>query len=374
MADLSNVIATAIQARVPVIIMGGPGVGKTSTLYAIVKALGRDLRVIILSRHDPVDASGYPCPDFERGVVRMMPNETLWGGLKDSDVIFLDELTCAEGKLQAVMLQPLFENRVGNMQLPDVSWVAAANPAEIAAGGSDLEPPMANRLCHLEWQLDARRLIEGTLQGWPAPRVPTLPATWEANVEPTLSVVASFWQHQPHKIYAFPQDRAKAGGPWPSPRTWTMAGRLYAACDAAGLGDEDRLLAFSGCVGHGAAVEFLTWFRDLDLPDPEELLANPKKFKLPPRSDQQFAAFAAVVSAVIRNATNERNMAAWKILAAGAVQGAADVAGAAARSLGRLLRETKHLTEIPKRELEAFEPMLRLAGMLPGTPPVKPHS
>lgn len=366
MADLTNVIAVAIQARVPVIVVGGSGVGKTSTLYAIVTGgLKRDLRVIILSRHDPVDMSGSPCPDYERGVVRMLPNETLWGGLKDGDVVFLDELTCADGKLQAVMLQPLFENRVGNMQLPAVSWVAAANPPEIAAGGTDLEPPMANRLCHLEWPLDPQRLIAGTIQGWPTPVVPILPAGWESLVGPTMAVVASYWQHQPHRIYVFPDDRAKRSGPWASPRSWTMAGRLYAACEAAGLGEEDRLLGFSGCIGSGAAMEFLTWLRHLDLPDVEELLKNPKKFKLPPRSDQQFALFAALVSAVVCNVTDARNLAAWKILAAAATQGAADVAGAAVRSLGLLLQRNMSTLTTPVKEMEAFEPMLKLAGMLP---------
>ena len=141
-----------------------------------------------------------------------------------------------------------------------------------------------------------------------------------------------------------------------------MAGRLLAACEAGGFDDDVTTLALGSCIGGPAALEFLAWRRALDLPDIEELLRKPDDFKLPKRLDQRYAVLAGVVSAVVRQTTDARNLAAWRIFALASKQGAPDVAIPAVRPLAALLRERGtelKLTPPNKtKDLDVFIPIL----------------
>jgi hypothetical protein len=251
---------------------------------------------------------------------------------------------------------------VGDLELPPgVAVVAAANPPEQAAGGWDLSPPLANRFCHLSWALNTQGWIDGMIQGWPVPSVPRLPDNWEAGIPASRTLVAAFIRHRPHLLLQLPESEEQAGKAWPSPRSWDMAARLLAASNAAQAGDDVAASLVAGCVGEGPALEFLTWRRDLDLPDPEELIREPDKFKVPERGDQAFAILTAVVTAAVGNLTSERWMAAWTVLARAADQGAKDIAAAAAKALAQA---RKPGLPLPQKELQGFIPLLKQGGLM----------
>jgi hypothetical protein len=140
-----------------------------------------------------------------------------------------------------------------------------------------------------------------------------------------------------------------------------MASRLLAAADAAKAGEEVVAALLSGCVGDGAGLEFLAWRRDLDLPDPEAVLAAPDSFKVPERGDQAFAVLTAVVSAAVGNLTKDRWMAAWQVLARAAEQGAKDIAAASAKALAQA---RKPGLPLPQKELREFIPLLQKGGLM----------
>jgi hypothetical protein len=240
--------------------------------------------------------------------------------------------------------------------------VAAANPPEQAADGWDLSAPLANRLCHLDWQTDPRAVADGLAGGWAAPVVPALPAGWQAEEILSRGLVAAFLHVRPALACAPPSDAASAGRGWPSPRTWEMAARLMAAAGAAGFrgnGDEARSALVRGAVGDGAGVEFLAWLIEMDLPDPEEVLADPGSFRLPERGDRAYAALAAIAAAVAADPTPERWTAGWQVLGL-AAEAAPDVAAVAARVLARCRPDGAALPA----EIKLFAPVLRDAGLL----------
>ena len=310
----AEALGVAVAARVPVLLWGAPGTGKTSAIRAMAAAMDLPCETVIASIREPSDFAGLPVVTGD--VVRFAP--PLWAirlAEAGTGVLFLDELSTAPPAVQAALLRVVLERTVGDLTLPDdVAVVAAANPPEQAADGWDLSAPLANRLCHLSWETSPRGIAEGLASGWAPPPVPLLPAGWTAGEPLNKSMVAAFLQVRPALAIAPPDNASEAGRGWPSPRTWEMAARLMTAAEAAKATDQARSALIRGAVGDGAGVEFLAWLVEMDLPDPEEVLANPAAFRLPERGDRAYAALAAIAAAVAAEPTPERWTAAWQVL------------------------------------------------------------
>lgn len=354
----------AIIAGEPVFVVGGPGSGKTAVINALARRVVHvNCRTLIASIHEPPDFSGFACPDMAKGVVRLLPVGELWADLKDGDIVFLDELPCTPPATQAALLRPIAEDWVGDRQLPRISWVAAGNPVEQSAGGWHLAPPMANRFTHLSWNMDVGLWTEGLISGdWELPTIPDVPKDWEKTHGPEgRALVGAFVRKVPALMLQIPKEEHLAGAAWPSPRTWTKAARYLAITKASGAPQEVTQLLVMGVVGEGAGMEFLGWMRELDLPDPEEVLRNPETCRLPlDRGDKAHVILAGVVHAATKTESVDRWNRAWKVLARAAKERSADVAGHAAKTL------VKHIpagADAPP-EAAAFAPILRAAGLM----------
>lgn len=352
-------LTVAVAARVPVLLWGAPGTGKTSAIRAMAQAMGLPCETVIASIREPSDFAGLPVV-VGQGVRFAPPAWAQRLAAAGHGLLFLDELSTAPPAVQAALLRVVLERVVGDLELPgDVAVVAAANPPEQAADGWDLSAPLANRLCHLAWDVNPRAVADGLAGGWAAPRVPELAEGWDAEEILARGLVAAFLRVRPALACAPPTDPTSAGRGWPSPRTWEMAARLWAAGGVAGAGDEARSALVRGSVGDGAGAEFLTWLLEMDLPDPEEVLANPGSFTLPERGDRAYAALAAVTAAVVAENTPERWAAGWRVLGIAAAT-ALDVTAAAARVLA--MHRPDGAPTPPEASLLA--PVLRDAGLL----------
>jgi hypothetical protein len=358
-APVTRALGVAVAARVPVLLWGAPGTGKTSAIRAMAAAMGLPCETVIASIREPSDFAGLPVVVGD--AVRFAP--PLWAtrlAAAGRGLLFLDELSTAPPAVQAALLRVVLERTVGDLTLPDeVAVVAAANPPEQAADGWDLSAPLANRLCHLSWETSPRAVADGLAGGWAPPSVPELPDGWHAEELLARGLVAAFLQVRPALACAPPADAASAGKGWPSPRTWEMAARLMAAAAAAGAGDAARSVLVRGAIGDGAGAEFLTWLLEMDLPDPEEVLADPASFRLPERGDRAYAALAAVAAAVAARPDADRWAAGWQVLAAAAGT-VPDIAAVAARVLAKCRPAD---AEAPP-ETHQFIAVLRDAGLL----------
>jgi hypothetical protein len=303
-------LGVAIAARVPVLLWGAPGTGKTAVIRSLAEAAGLPCETVIASIREPSDFAGLPvvagvAGGNEGDGVRVEFAPPRWATRLVSagrGILFFDEVSTAPPAVQAALLRVVLERTVGDLALPDtIAVVAAANPPEQAADGWDLSPPLANRFCHLDWPVDARTMAEGFAGGWPDPHPPSLPAGWERRIPVTRSWVGAFVTVRPPLALAVPDAAAGAGRAWPSPRTWDMAAKLLAAAEACGVGELITSVLVRGCVGPGPGVEFLTWLAEADLPDPEAVLAAPETFELPARGDRAFAALSSVAAAVAAN-------------------------------------------------------------------------
>lgn len=352
-------LGLAVAARVPSLLWGAPGTGKTSAIKAMADAAGLPCETVIAAIREPSDFSGLPV--IVDGVVRFAPPR--WAErLADAGrgLLFLDEISTAPPAVQAALLRVVLERVVGDLELPDgVVVVAAANPPELAADGWDLSAPLANRFCHLDWTVDAMGFAQGIAGGWRAPIVPALPDTWEQHLPLARGLISAFISVRPALTLDVPADAAAAGRGWPSPRTWEMAARLWTAADVAAASSEARAALVSGAVGDAAGLQLLTWQLEMDLPDPEAVLADPDGMELPDRGDKAYAVLSAVAAAVAANPTLERWNAGWKVLAR-AGERAPDVAAVAARVLAQCRPDGAPAPP----EVKIFAPLLRDAGLL----------
>jgi hypothetical protein len=362
MAPVLKAAAVAMASGTPLLIWGGPGVGKTASITAMVEGRGWPIEVVIASIREPSDFAGLPIVTGDE--VRFAPPSWAKRLASVADgVVFLDELSTAPPAVQAALLRVVLERSVGDLQLPGgIRIVAAANPPAQAADGWELAAPLANRFCHLDWQLDHRDWVDGVLSGFASPTIPVLdPDRLRAAVLATKGEIAAFIVGRPQHLHAVPKDMEAAGRAWPSPRTWTMLATVLGAARTCGVESAAVALLAAGCVGPVAAGEFISWSADLALPDPETVLADPSSFQLPNRTDRAYAALASITAATLANNTPARWGAAWEVLGVAMASKSPDVAVVAVRTL----IANRPTGAMPPRDVLAkMTPLLRDAGLL----------
>ncbi|NRQ30864.1 AAA domain-containing protein [Nonomuraea sp. NN258] len=360
-------LSLAVSANLPVLLWGEPGIGKSAALQQLAAGLRVPLETVIASVHEPSDFAGLPIIGDDpatTGVPMAPPDWAVRLTSAGRGVVFFDELSSAPPAVQAALLRVVLERRVGSLPLPEqVRVVAAANPPSSAADGWHLSPPLANRFVHLQWTHDPRTVARGMAGTWPAVRLPLIdPARMSSAVARARGVVSGFLTARPGLAHHLPGDAEGRGRAWPSPRTWEMALRLLAVGYAADADQKAVAAAVIGAVGDGAGLELLNYLEQLDLPDPDRVLANPDAFALPKRGDRQLAFLTAVVSAVQSDPTRRRWEAGWTVLAKAVDAGVPDVAARAAADLAAL-RDTDW--PVPSG-IDAFLDLLQLSGALPG--------
>lgn len=368
-ADYENVLQAlgiCVSARVPALLWGNPGEGKTAAVESAA-AGGWHVETLIVSHYEPSDFAGLPvvAPD---GSVNLAPPG--WAKrLAEIDgpaIAFFDEFSTASPALQAAALRPLTHYEVGSLQLPDtVSFVAAANPSDVAAAGWELAAPTASRFVHLDWSLPLEVYAEGLVTGdWPRLPVYDEVPDLARRTADELVLVSGFLRARESQLSVIPKSAADRGRAFPTPRTWDYAARLSAFARAIDAPKAVRRLLVTGCLGEAVAHEYLAWVANQDLPDPDSLLADVDAADFTGlRADRVYVLLQSVLAAVSREKTDKRWTAAVRLCARAADAVGIDPAVPVVRAL---LRDgLRPSGAVVPSEITVFAPALALAGLLP---------
>lgn len=306
----------------PTLFWGQPGIGKSERAEAMAARLGLVCEVIFPSTMQPEDVNGVLVPDGRGGAVKVC----MLDGVRNlinagKGVLFIDEATGARPATQGALLGAILKRQFGDVKMPPkVRIVAAANPPDQAAGGWDLEPPMANRFAHFDIGKPRAEEWVNYLLAQNLPRdtsildfEDTVKQHWSAAWSKSQGFFAGFHNKTNGRfLNKLPAEGAKdRGRSWPSSRTWTFAARSAATCMALSsvLKDSDDLMLdfITACVGHGASGEFTTWLREANLPNPEDVLRD----GWPPdrqRIDRNYAVYTAMTSFVTGTKDEDRRL------------------------------------------------------------------
>lgn len=367
---MMRALAASIRSNTPVLIWGMPGVGKTATIEAAAESWGFHAETIVGSVREAPDFMGFPREDGSYTPLSWVQR------LNDAGkaILFMDELTTAAPSVQRVMLRVIEERWVGDTKLGEhVAIIAAANPPEVAVDGWELAAPVANRFFHLDWYFDMQEWFDGVVTDFAdavppsldSMLAPTSTAAAQANQARVRGAVTAFLRQRPDLVQKFPTNPAEAGKAWPSPRTWTKAMAILS--ELRPDDDEASLLVLKGCVGEGAAVEYLAWEATADLADPEAVLANPSVIDWKnERPDRLFALVGAVSTLTrLRLGADKKDVKSWEkgmaVMVACATGGRPDAATPSVRTLVNLRPKEAKLTSEMR---EAFAPILQRMGRL----------
>ena len=259
----------------PLMIWGGPGIGKSSILRKIAEETGIGFIDIRLAQREPVDIRGLPVPN-EDSVSWLISSD--WPRDRSSrGILLFDELTAADRSLQVAAYEIILDRRLGDLyHLPD-GWyiVAAGNREEDMAVATTMSSALANRFMHVELQEAPEEWVKwGLLNG----------------VHPA---VIGFIRFRPDLLFHQENENLERG--WPTPRSWE---RVSTMLHRFRIKDKPYLLdkMIYGLIGNQAGVEFLA-FKEIaaQFDDTYELMTNPgRKIAIPEKPDQRYAFCAAV--------------------------------------------------------------------------------
>jgi hypothetical protein len=221
---------------------GPRGVGKSSIVQQVAAHFGVPLVDLRLTTIEPVDIRGAIYADDVQQRTVWFPPEFLPGPGQPAGILFLDELTAADQRLQISAYSLILDRRVGHYRLPD-GWqvVAAGNASFHGAVSHDMGTALADRMFHFNVQAVIEAFIAYALASGLAPEV------------------MAFLQVRPDKLDDTQAQLAGDHLAGASPRGWEDVSRVLQS----GLSDNVKRLLVQGRIGAANAAEFFGVLREI---------------------------------------------------------------------------------------------------------------
>lgn len=259
---LVETLVALYSVKRTVCIEGSPGIGKTELTREAARRLGVDY----IEVHMPtklVEDFGIPTFDGPKVVYKMpdwYPVDPEWKG-----IICFDDRNQAPADLQKVLANICQARNLHGVPLPKGAMVVSTgNRVSDRAGANRVLSHLRNRETVLE--------LEADYEDW---------ATW-ASKHAVAPEVISFLRFKTALFNKF-DPSADCN---PTPRSWTEGVSAVLGV----VPKSAELSCFAGAVGEGAAGEFMAYLKVFrELPDMDDLIANPDKYEVSKAADVRYA-------------------------------------------------------------------------------------
>ena len=234
--------ADPILRRRASMLWGSRGVGKSSIVRQVAEHYGIPLVDLRLTTIEPVDIRGAIWVDERAGKTVWFPPEFLPGTDQPSGILFLDELTAADQRLQISAYSLILDRRVGHYCLPD-GWqvVAAGNASFHGAVSHEMGTALSDRMFHFNVQTAIDAFLAHALAMDFAPEVMAYIKVRPDKLDDTQAQLAN-----DHLVGA-------------SPRGWEDISNVLKS----GLSETAKRVFVQGRIGAANAAEFFGVLREI---------------------------------------------------------------------------------------------------------------
>ena len=283
--DLYTLLKSAVLNKRNILVVSGPGCGKTHIAVKAMQDAGVKAVVMYPSIGDPTDAKGFPwIVDGKAEFIPFGDLALVYDCIAKSIpmALFLDDLGQGAQATQASYMS-LMDKLRGKC-----SVIAATNRRTDRAGVSGLLEPVKSRfhsIVHLEPSLNdfSNHLID---QGQ---------ALYGLDESAVVDIV-SYLRFRPDNLFKFEPSNDLVN--YPCPRTWVAAGQQLMLR----LPTTIEFVALAGAIGEGVGGEFVSYRKMRHaLPSLDNLLKNPDSVAIDPNPSIQ----CAVCTGLAAKATKE---------------------------------------------------------------------
>ena len=276
--DLISELRANAMANIPSMIWGGPGIGKSDIAYQFSALMNAKMFELRANLFDPVDVrGGLKVVEMQDGSYRTrygVPEDYPDTNYQGAVVLFIDELPNAPKATQNALLQLLLNKRIGTYELPaNTIIIAAGNRAQDRAAVHEMPTPVKNRFAHYQ--------LEANVDDW---------CGWalKNNIDPSIT---GFIRYRPSLLHSVDATQ----NAFPTPRAWEMLNRKLPFMS-------DPFYGCASLIGDGPAGEYLA-FKSIyqDLPNIDDLIANPTTTKVPTETSLLYAISGALAAKVDTN-------------------------------------------------------------------------
>jgi hypothetical protein len=279
-------------AKIPTMIWGNPGGGKTSTVRYLGEKLNVKTEIHSGNKSDPIDFSGIPylidnkSGNNEKTLVFSKPKYVQNMIDNPDGILFFDEITTCSPVIQVALLSIIQDCRFGEFEIPQTIYRIAAGNYSNITGTHNMSLALMNRFCHIFYHMDIDFFMDGFISGfinYEEPKINNDEDKIKKENKYRLAVINFVKQH-PEYLDAFPEDGSISDPreyAYPTARSWEMAVKILSVLDENKPKYYEELV--KGCIGEAACNLFITFIKnykglEIDIPG---LAGKEEKFHLP---------------------------------------------------------------------------------------------